>query len=60
MAPEIHQARKKSFDPKKSDLFSLGVLFYILAFGAPPFHKAIESDDFYRLLVKNNGKYTFF
>ena len=53
MAPEIHEARKKAFEAKKSDLFSLGVLFYILAFGAPPFHKAVETDEFYKNLKRN-------
>lgn len=39
MAPEIvYQAM--AFDGTKADVFSLGVLFFIMAFGGPPFTKA--------------------
>ena len=40
MAPEIHNARFIPCDARKADVFSLGILFFIFAFGAPPFHSA--------------------
>jgi serine/threonine protein kinase len=38
MAPEIHLASQNACNGKLADFFSLGVLFFILAFGVPPFH----------------------
>jgi serine/threonine protein kinase len=40
MAPEIYNSRNTPCNAKMTDVFSLGVLFFILAFGAPPFHSA--------------------
>ena len=40
MAPEIYDARYNPCLARPTDIFSLGVLFFILAFGAPPFHSA--------------------
>ena len=42
MAPEIYNSRASPCNSKLTDVFSLGVLFFILAFGAPPFHSAKE------------------
>jgi serine/threonine protein kinase len=36
MAPEV--LAKKPFCGVKADMFSLGVLLFIMAFGSPPFH----------------------
>lgn len=52
MAPEIHMARVKPCDGKSADLFSLGVLMYILAFGMPPFHQATTKDPYFKLLIR--------
>ena len=41
MAPEV---RQKDYDPKKADMFSLGVILFILYSGSPPFEKS-EADD---------------
>ena len=38
MAPEV--VRGERFDGKKSDIFNLGVLLFIIAFGRPPFSNA--------------------
>jgi len=40
MAPEIHYARTTPCLAKNTDIFSLGILFFIMTFGAPPFHSA--------------------
>jgi serine/threonine protein kinase len=39
MAPEI-VCNSMAFDGAKADVFSLGVLLFIMAFGNPPFAKA--------------------
>jgi len=38
MAPEIHTARQQPCLGTTADIFSLGVIFFTLAFGAPPFN----------------------
>jgi serine/threonine protein kinase len=49
MCPEL--ISKKSYDAKKSDVFSLGVVFYVLAKASPPFVKAdIANDVYYKTL----------
>lgn len=40
MAPEIYDAKNMPCQASKTDIFSLGVLFFIIAFGAPPFLSA--------------------
>ena len=52
MAPEIHNVRWAPYDPRKADIFALGVLIFILAFGAPPFAKAKPSDLYFRRLMQ--------
>ena len=59
MAPEVHEAQFNPCKPKTADIFSLGVLFFILAFGAPPFHSAESSDSYYKLM-KQRGSKEFF
>jgi serine/threonine protein kinase len=48
MAPEV--LRGESFDGKKSDIFNLGVMLFIMAFGRPPFESAKIGDRLYRHL----------
>lgn len=60
MAPEIHLARQQPCDGKKADLFSLGVLMFILAFGVPPFHSATSNDTYFKFLKMKPGSYDFF
>lgn len=54
MAPEILCRKNfESFFGVQADIFSLGVILFILYFGQPPFNKADDLNDrFYNLLVK--------
>lgn len=54
-APELCQGKK--FDGEKADLFALGVTFFEMVTGVPPFSKAEPSDVWYKLFVKENAKY---
>lgn len=47
MAPEI-ALEKGEYDGAKADIFSMGVLLYIMAFGSPPFGSS--NDRFFRLM----------
>lgn len=50
MSPEI--LGNHSYDAKKADIFSLGVVFYVLAMGNPPFIKSdIQKDPYYKTLI---------
>ena len=60
MAPEIHEARSTPCKGQLADFFSIGVLFFILAFGAPPFHNATKSDTYFRFLKMKQGSKDFF
>jgi serine/threonine protein kinase len=60
MAPEIYTSSKRPCCPKLTDMFSLGVLFYILAFGAPPFHTAETSDPYFMMLTRQASTRDFF
>ena len=56
MAPEIKE--KKKYDGRASDVFSLGVILFVLVKGIFPFREANESDYFYRLIVdKKHDEY---
>ena len=52
MAPEIQ--RSKEYDGRLSDVFSFGVVIFIIVVGYFPFSTAEMSDDFYNFL--QNGK----
>ena len=41
-------------------MFSLGVLFFILAFGAPPFRAAVKTDIYFNYLATKPGNTDFF
>lgn len=49
MAPEIIEGRQ--YDGTKVDLFSAGVILFILAHGTFPFGEATKNDYFYKLMV---------
>ena len=53
-APETRKAYVKGFDGIKNDIFSLGVLLFVITIGDFPFHKASFSDDRYRFIIKKN------
>lgn len=50
-APEI--AIGKGYNPISTDLFSCGVILFIMAFGVPAFCKAQSSDYWYNLLIQD-------
>ena len=49
MAPELLQ--KKVHDGRKSDIFALGVILYIMAVGTFPFTTASADDENYKLIM---------
>ena len=49
MAPEIKLGRK--YDGKQVDVFSLGVILFIIVVGIFPFQQARADDYFYKLLL---------
>lgn len=53
MAPEINE--KKAYIGSAVDLFSAGIILFIMYTGHPPFHKALESDPYYKLLITDRN-----
>jgi len=49
-------------DPKKIDIFAMGVMLFTSLFKSPPFEKAKKSDPLYKHLCSTNlsGKDSFF
>jgi hypothetical protein len=43
-----------------TDIFSLGTLFFMLTFGAPPFHSATPQDTYFKYLKLKPGNTEFF
>lgn len=60
MAPEIHQSAEMPCKAQTTEIFSLGILFFMLAFGAPPFHSAENTDPYFSFLVLKPGNCDFF
>ena len=60
MAPEIYGASQMPCKASTTDIFSLGVLFFMLAFGAPPFNSAEFSDGFFSFLKMRPDSTDFF
>jgi len=60
MAPEIHSAMDIPCRAQATDIFSLGVLFFVLAFGVPPFHTAEMSDGYFCFLKSRPESLDFF
>lgn len=60
MAPEQHQAYKtyERYDGFQSDVFSLGIILFIMVMGSPPFMRAERSDRHYLPIAA--GKFEFF
>ena len=53
-APETRKAYTKGFDAVKNDIFSLGVLLFVITIGEFPFTNASFSDEKYKYIVKKN------
>ena len=53
-APETRKAFVKGFDGIKNDIFSLGVLLFVITVGDFPFGRPNISDDKYRYIIKKN------
>ena len=51
MAPEI--ILHKTYDGRKADIFSVGVILFILVQGGFPFLSATEDDEYFSLLIQN-------
>jgi serine/threonine protein kinase len=60
MAPEIYNAYELPCKALPTDVFSLGVLFFMMAFGAPPFQSAEFSDGYFSYLKLRPGNTDFF
>ncbi len=52
MSPEV--IARKQYDGVRSDIFSLGVILFILVNGVPPMGKATRSDPYYSYIYNNN------
>ena len=53
MAPEIKE--RKVYDGRKSDIFSLGMILYVVVQGIFPFREGTKDDHYYKLII--NGEY---
>lgn len=51
MAPEIKEG--KTYDGKKIDIFSTGVILFIIVQGIFPFKEAKKDEFFYKLILEN-------
>ena len=54
MSPQILE--RTAYKGVEADLFSLGVIIFILYVGYPPFDMAVPSDKYYRQIYDNNAK----
>jgi len=52
MAPEI--IRRKTYDGAKADIFSVGVILFIMMHGIFPFNSASSHDVYYNLVCNRN------
>ena len=51
-SPELRKANINGYDGIKSDIFSLGVLLFVITIGKFPFYSSSYSDKKYRLIMK--------
>ena len=57
-SPDVRLAFTKGYDGIKNDIFSLGVLLFVITIGEFPFESANYSDDKYKFIIK--GRYPKF
>lgn len=53
-SPDVRLAFTKGYDGVKNDIFSLGVLLFVITIGEFPFESATYSDDKYKFIIKRN------
>jgi len=58
MAPEVHKS--PYFDIARADLFSIGVILFVMAYGSPPFTTAMSKDDHFDLMCQDRDEYCEF
>ena len=52
--PETRKAYKYGFDALKNDIFSLGILLFVITIGDFPYNKKSPTDNKYRYIIKKN------
>ena len=52
--PEIRKAYTKGYNAVKNDIYSLGMLIFVITIGDFPFQKASFSDEKYKFIIKKN------
>lgn len=61
MAPEVlndHACNQNGYDPELADVFSLGVIMFVILVGRPPFQLADrEKDEFYKLFAEETSEF---
>ncbi|EEY58473.1 protein kinase, putative [Phytophthora infestans T30-4] len=57
MAPEI--VMRERYDPRRADIWSVGIAFFILLTSSPPFERADPSDPGFRYVAKRGIKAVF-
>ena len=53
MAPEVESNVQLNYMGISADVFSLGVILFIITFGAPPFTRAVPSDRNFNIFMRN-------
>ena len=56
-SPDVRLAFTKGYDGIKNDIFSLGILLFVITVGDFPFKSATYSDDKYKFIIKGRYKY---
>jgi serine/threonine protein kinase len=54
--PDCFYNNNKGFDGKSCDIFSLGVVLFVILMGIFPFKNALINDSYYKLIIKNDWK----
>ena len=57
-SPDVRLAFTKGYDGTKNDVFSLGVLLFVITIGDFPFESATYSDEKYKFIIK--GRFNLF